>query len=107
MPIAAKRRGIGTFCTVAKRFLYPAKDIDNCAAFFNVKTIENLVITSQGKEKLKTGRKSCTYFHYESLPGVTLYCWIKYAKVTTEGLEENFFTIKHRPLSRRYLSESG
>ena len=94
--MAPKRKGTGAFYTVTKRFLHPSRAIDNCAAFFHVTEIKDLIITARGEEKLKTGRHPVIYYRHESLPGIRLYAHIRYGNVTMEGMEDGFFELPVR-----------
>ena len=73
--MAKKQIGIGATCSVANKYLHPAKDISdkypNATAHSRV---ENLLVINRKERKVKRRDQDCIVFCHADFEGKELYC---------------------------------
>ena len=88
-----KRIGIGANCSVAHKYLHPAKTIaDKYSNATAQSRVENLVCIKKETRVVKRKEQVCVIFCHDDFDdGTEIYCVKRWARVEEEGAEEHFF----------------
>ena len=84
--------GRGATVTCLKRMLHPSKTIsEKHVNYTNKCKLGNLIVTREEMKKIKNTEKKCMVHHHEDFPNVELHSVSRWAAVTKEGPESEFF----------------
>ena len=87
-----KQIGIGAVCSVLKRFLHPKPIVGPKYPNTTAKDrLEGLLVIRREEKSINGQSKQCIIFRHGDFENIEIYCVERYAKVTTEGAEADFF----------------
>ena len=87
-----KHLGVGAQCSVANKYLHPAKVIadryPNATAHSRV---DKLLVVDIGKRMVNKKEQSVINFRHDDFENTAVYCVKRWARIETEGAPEHFF----------------
>ena len=100
--------GRGATVTCLKRMLHPSKAISDKYVNYTSKCkLENLIVIHEEIKKIKNIDKKCIVYHHKDFANEEIYSVSRWAVVTKEGLESEFFVRESEERNDNEEKEEG